>query len=113
MFLCNFNDNLMLKVICSASDKHSCNIKLKGLNPLLDLKNECGITYIQAIPQEFICDLRFIGKQYLIIKITCISRLFITRIPFYMLNSSTCISNILFCVLMVNGMLCYYLGKML
>ena len=28
----------MLKVICSASDKHSCNIKLKGLNPLLDLK---------------------------------------------------------------------------
>ena len=54
MFLCNFNDNLMLKVICSASDKHSCNIKMKGLNPLLDLKNECGITYIQAIPQEFI-----------------------------------------------------------
>ena len=57
----------MLKVICSAPDKHSCNTKLKGLNPLLDLKNECGITYIQAIPQGFLFNLSFTGQQYLAI----------------------------------------------
>jgi len=32
----------------------------------LDFKKECGITYIKAIPQGFICYLSFTGQQYYI-----------------------------------------------
>ena len=30
----------------------------------MDFKKECGITYIKAIPQGFICYLSFTGQQY-------------------------------------------------